>query len=119
MAMEGVGDPEEKALAGESGGGGLPTTIQGRLAKAKCLKEEGNGLFKEGHWKRAIRKYHHALMYCKGITDKLDFIPGLAAAGGLRATAEEEGEATELTVAVTNNLAGELGCKHAQAGGDL
>ena len=84
----------------------LPSTIQGRLDRAKQLKGEGNKCFKEKDWKRAIKKYHHALMYCKGITDKLDFIPGMAAAGGLKATEEEEREATAVTVAVTNNLAG-------------
>lgn len=84
----------------------IPTTIQGRLARAKSLKQEGNELFRVGGWKKAIRKYHHALMYCKGITDKLDFIPGLAAAGGLRGSEEEKKEASDVTVAVTNNLAG-------------
>lgn len=88
--------------------GQLPATIQERLAKAGSLKEEGNDLFRAEQWKKAIRKYHHTLMYCKGITDKLDFIPGLAAAGGLRVTAEEERQATVMTLAVTNNLAGEL-----------
>lgn len=88
--------------------GQLPTTIQERLAKAQSLKEEGNGFFRAKQWKKAIRKYHHTLMYCKGITDKLDFIPGMAqaAAGELRATDEEERQATVMTLAVTNNLAG-------------
>ena len=84
----------------------IPTTIQGRLTKAKSLKQEGNEFFRVGGWKKAIRKYHHALMYCKGITDKLDIIPGLAAAGGVKASEEEKREASEVTVAVTNNLAG-------------
>lgn len=87
-------------------GTALPKTIQERLTKAIFLKQKGNDFFGAGHWKKAIRQYHHALMYCKGITDKLDFIPGLAAAGGLRVTEEEEREATEVSVAVTNNLAG-------------
>lgn len=94
------------ALWGESCVMELPSTIQGRLEKAKSLKQEGNELFRAKEWKKAIKKYHHTLMYCKGITDKLDFIPGLAAAGGLRATDEEERIAREVTVAVTNNLAG-------------
>lgn len=85
----------------------LPTTIEGRLAKAVSLKQEGNELFRAKQWKKAIRKYHHTLMYCKGITDKLDFIPGMSAAGGLKPTAEEEKQATDMTMAVTNNLAGE------------
>lgn len=85
----------------------LPASIQDRLAKAKSLKNEGNEHFRANQWRKAIRKYHHTLMYCKGITDKLDFIPGMAAAGGLRPTAEEEKQATEVTLAVTNNLAGE------------
>ena len=84
----------------------IPGTIEGRLDQAKSLKQEGNEFFKQNEWKAAIRKYHHALMYCKGIMDKLDFIPGLAAAGGLRATEKQEKEASDVTVAVTNNLAG-------------
>lgn len=84
----------------------LPTTILGRLVQARCLKQEGNELFRAKEWKKAVKKYHHALMFCKGITDKLDFIPGLAAAGGVKPTQEEEREATELSMAVTNNLAG-------------
>lgn len=84
----------------------LPTTIQGRLDRAKALKQEGNEQFRAKEWKAAVKKYHHALMFCKGITDKLDFIPGMAAAGGVKPSEEEEREATELTMAVTNNLAG-------------
>ena len=90
----------------------LPTTIQGRLDKAKALKQEGNDFFRAKEWKKAVRKYHHTLMYCKGITDKLDFIPGLAAAGGIKPNKEEESEATELTLAVTNNLAGMIVALH-------
>lgn len=93
--------------ASSSTGNQLPTSIRGRLDRAKQLKQEGNQHFKDKGWKKAIKKYHHALMYCKGITDKLDFIPGLAAAGGVKASAEEEREATDITVAVSNNLAGE------------
>lgn len=93
-------------MADSQRGEPLPTTIQGRLERAKALKQEGNDLFKAREWKMAVKKYHHALMFCKGITDKLDFIPGLAAAGGVKPSQEEEREATDLTMAVTNNLAG-------------
>lgn len=98
------GAPE--ARSSSRGSSRLPDTIRGRLDQAQALRQEGNELFREKEWKKAVRKYHHALMYCKGIADKLDFIPGLAAAGGLKATPEEERVATDMTVAVTNNLAG-------------
>lgn len=109
LARAGVESVDQPARSQSLAGGPkkhIPTTIRGRLEEALSLKERGNEFFGEREWKKAVRKYHHALMYCKGITDKLDVIPGLAAAGGLKSTEEEKREATAITVAVTNNLAG-------------
>lgn len=87
----------------------MPSTVQGRVARAKALKIEGNEFFKEQEWRKAIKKYNHAKMFCKGIMDKLDFIPGLElAAGRLKPTKEQKKEATNVMVAVANNLAGEF-----------
>lgn len=87
----------------------MPTTVQGRVARARALKIEGNERFRNQEWKKAIEKYHHAKMFCKGIMDKLDLIPGLElAAGRLKATEEQQKEAADVMVAVTNNLAGDL-----------
>ncbi len=84
----------------------IPATIEGRLALAHTLKEEGNEFFRQKEWKKAAKKYHYTLLYCKGVVDKLDFIPGLAATGRLRATREQETEGSELLASVYNNLAG-------------
>ena len=84
----------------------IPATIQGRLDKARALKKEGNDFFREKEWRKAVRKYHYVLMYCKGICDKLDFIPGLASAGKLKPTEEQKRDATDIMMAVSNNLAG-------------
>ena len=87
----------------------LPITVARRIAKAQELKQEGNAFFKQQEWKKAIRKYHHAIMYAKGIIDKFDLIPGLERAGGrLKPTDEETKTANELMAAVSNNLAGNL-----------
>ena len=80
-----------------------------RLATAEELKQEGNKLFKEGEWKKAIKKYHHTLMYTKGILDKFEALPGLQQAIQVKATPQEEAAARELSATVSNNLAG-MGC---------
>lgn len=75
-----------------------------KITSAQELKQEGNCFFKSGEWKKAIRKYHHALMYAKGVVDKFDSIPGLRHKE--KATPEEESSANELIAALSNNLAG-------------
>ena len=85
----------------------IPPTVDGRLEAARTLKLEGNDFFKKQDWRKAISKYHRAKLYCKGITDKLDFLPGLESLSGkTKPTEEQKREASELVVAVSNNLAG-------------
>ncbi|XP_028409630.1 tetratricopeptide repeat protein 9C-like [Dendronephthya gigantea] len=45
-------------------------TDEGRVVKAEIYKAEGNEFFKMGEYKKAIKKYHFALMYLKGIGEK-------------------------------------------------
>ncbi len=86
-----------------------PTTVEEKLEAARALKRDGNNFFKERNWKSAISKYHRSKLYCKGFVDKLDFIPGLESASGrAKPSDEQQKEATELMVTVTNNLAGKL-----------
>ena len=84
----------------------LAAKVADRLASAEELKQEGNKLFKEGEWKKAIRKYHHSLMYTKGILDKFEALPGLQQVMRVKATPQEEEAARELSATVSNNLAG-------------
>lgn len=96
-----------EASTGEAATEGIPSSVSDRLDRARALKLEGNELFKKKEWKKAMKKYHSALMYCKGIADKLDsIIPGLAATRREKPTSEQEREAMDVMIAVTNNLAG-------------
>ena len=79
-----------------------------KITKARVLKDEGNSAFRAGNYKTAIRKYHYALMYTKGVTGQVDMsaLPGLEQVSRFVATAEEKSEAKEITLNVSNNLAG-------------
>ena len=72
------------------------------------MKDDGNTAFKAGNYRTAIKKYHHALMYTKAVVTQgnLSFIPGLEQVAMHAATDKEKAEATELTLTVSNNLAG-------------
>ena len=73
------------------------------------LKKEGNLLVKTEEWKKAMKKYHHALMYVKCVCDKLDRLPGLEASlGRQQPSVEEKKEATQLMLSLWNNLSCEL-----------
>ena len=87
----------------------LPTTISEKIAKCRELKDEGNKLFKATQWKKAIKKYHHALMYIKGVTDRLDSLPLLEATLGKQQPSEQDRkDAIELMLNLLNNLSCEL-----------
>lgn len=90
-------------------GNPLPSTTSEKIMKCRELKDEGNKLVKAKEWKKAIKKYHHALMYIKGITDKLDSLPGLEVALGRPQPSEQDRkDATELMLNLLNNLSCEL-----------
>ncbi len=89
----------------------LPDSVADKLARARVLKEEGNAVFKQQEWKKAIKKYHHSLMYAKGVTDRPDKLMGLAIPTKFnKPTKDEEREAEELLVSLHNNIAGVRAC---------
>ena len=45
-------------------------TDEERIEKAENYKAEGNDFFKKEEYKSAIKKYHYALLYLKGIGEK-------------------------------------------------
>ena len=48
----------------------LQETDEERVVKAETYKAEGNELFKMGDYKKAMKRYHYALLYLKGIGEK-------------------------------------------------
>jgi hypothetical protein len=51
----------------------FPTDIRGKINVALNYKEEGNGLFKEGKYQKAFRKYAHCFAFTKGIVESVLF----------------------------------------------
>ena len=105
-----VSAPPDFEGATSAAGERLEETSGDKIAKALELKEEGNAAFKAGDYKKAIKKYHHVLMYTRAVTspgDLQSMIPGLdPLLKRFHATEEEKAVATELTVTISNNLAG-------------
>ena len=79
-----------------------------KLARAKELKDTGNALFKSGDTKNAVKKYHHALMFIKGVSSSDFGIPGLPNDLNMneKVTEEERAIGDELTAVIHNNIAG-------------
>ena len=79
-----------------------------KLAKAHQLKDEGNREFKAGGYRAAIKKYHHSLMYTRGVvsTGDVSVIPGMEQMVKYVATEDEKIAAKELSLILSNNLAG-------------
>ena len=79
-----------------------------KLAKAHQLKDEGNREFKAGGYRAAIKKYHHSLMYTRGVvsTGDTSAIPGMEQMVKYVATEDEKRAAKELSLVLSNNLAG-------------
>ena len=82
-------------------------TSSEKLSRAKELKDIGNSLFKNGDTKTALKKYHHGLMFVKGIASS-----DLGVAGipndlvNEKVTEEERKMGDELTALIHNNIAG-------------
>ena len=49
--------------------------IQEKLEKSLAFKDEGNNLYKAKEYKKAMRKYHNAILYLKGIDNDLHGTP--------------------------------------------
>ena len=87
----------------------LAERISDKLGKAGQLKDEGNREFKAGAYRAAIKKYHHSLMYTRGVVSAGDIssaIPGMEQMVKYVATEEENRAAKELSLVLSNNLAG-------------
>lgn len=87
----------------------LPEKNPDKIGRAQELKQEGNRFFKEGEWRKAMRKYHYGLLHVRGVLEVVD-IPGLSEhMRRPKPTPEERAEAQELSVSLSNNLASECG----------
>ena len=79
------------------------------IQMAMSNKEIGNALFREGHIRKAMRKYHDALLYLKGFEDN-----PLTAFGSSTAyptsisklNTETRKVVQDLNISLSNNLAG-------------
>ena len=49
--------------------------IQEKLSQSLAFKDEGNELYKAKEYKKAMRKYHNAILYLKGIDNDLHGTP--------------------------------------------
>ncbi|EDO25428.1 predicted protein, partial [Nematostella vectensis] len=44
--------------------------VEDKIDQAFSLKEEGNGCFKQKNYREAMKKYHRAMLYVRGLTDQ-------------------------------------------------
>lgn len=104
---EAIHDDRKKHVAPAEGARVQYKTNSEKLARARELKDIGNTLFKSGDTKSAVKKYHHALMFVKGLTS-----PDLELSGlsndliGEKVTKEEREMGNELSALIHNNIAG-------------
>lgn len=107
VKAEAIQDSNEQHVAQATERRNQYKTNSEKLARAKELKNVGNTLFKSGETKNAVKKYHHALMYIKGISSLDHGIPGLPSEFMYEKVTEEEGKmGDELTALIHNNIAG-------------
>ena len=87
-----------------------PLTIDDKIEKAFALKSEGNDHFKANDLQSAIRKYHSALLYVKGLSSRRGTLEALGADCTLpeinEVTEEHKANIEELQILCYNNLAG-------------
>ena len=81
-----------------------------KLTKAQELKLEGNQFFKAGQLREAMRKYHYGLLYVRGVTNRVDGLPGVEQLSKAKPSPAEEQAARDLTATLSNNLAGVFLC---------
>ena len=87
-----------------------PLTPNDKIEKAFDMKNEGNSLFKAQNIQGAIKKYHSALLYVKGLFDRKGILRGLGA--DCSDTSDEDDtdvnrkKIKELQFLCYNNLAG-------------
>merc|ERR1712050_251314 len=85
--------------------------IQEKLNQALAFKDEGNDLYKAKEYKKAMRKYHNAILYLKGIDNDLHGTPAFLQTSSVdpnsekKISAELEQECIKTNISVYNNLA--------------
>lgn len=103
---EAIHDDNEKHVAQATERKAQYKSNSEKLARARELKDIGNTLFKSGDTKNALKKYHHALMFIKGISSSDLELPGLPSdLLNEKVTEEERKMGDELTALVHNNMA--------------
>ena len=106
---EAIHDDNEKHVAQAKDTRGQYKTNSEKLARSKELKDIGNGLFKSGDTKTALKKYHHALMFVKGIALSDLGVSGIPSDLLNEKVTEEEREmGDELKALIHNNIAGKV-----------
>ena len=87
-----------------------PLTTEEKVEKAFALKNEGNEHFKANDVQSAIRKYHNALLYVKGLANRFATLQSLGTgfSGSENEDISEESKRKikELQFLCYNNLAG-------------
>jgi len=85
--------------------------IQEKLNQSLVFKDEGNNLYKAKEYKKAMRKYHNAILYLKGIDNDLHGTPAFLQVASVdpnsdkKITPELEKECIKANISVYNNLA--------------
>jgi len=94
-------------------------SIDGKLAQALVFKDEGNTFYKEKDYKKALRKYHNAILYMKGIDNDLHGTPAFMQTSSSvdpnsqkKISPDLERECIKANISIYNNLAA---CLLAQA----
>ena len=86
-------------------------TKQEKLQQAIVLKDEGNAFYKQNDFKNAMKKYHHALLFVKGLAVEQPFKHILFYDNGEGEVTEEFKQKAQHTESICyNNLAGMVVC---------
>jgi hypothetical protein len=94
--------PEEKR-------GAPQLTKAEKLQQANILKDEGNVFYKQKDHKNAMKKYHQALMFVKGLVDQpFQEIRLLATGSQEEETPELKQKVLQTELSCYNNLAGRI-----------
>lgn len=101
-------EDSESSLTEEKGNNST-LTKQEKLDKGNALKDEGNAFYKQKDYKNAMKKYHRALLYVKGLNQKHPFSAILNIPNGDSEMSEEFKEKIQQTESSCyNNLAGNV-----------
>lgn len=85
--------------------------IEEKLSQALVYKDQGNELYKAKDYKKAMRKYHNAILYMKGIDNDLHGKPAFLQFASVDPNSDKkipenlEDECIKANVSIYNNLA--------------